>query len=167
MLNFRAIGFKRTCLRPILILPAALPCLDSELEQHHCLELGSLRLSEVLSIWEPSRRGLQRCHFLDSQSRPSSWSSCPSPGPHWSVACSLKAHSSETLYAIKWQDIIDWNITPPPILFHFFPNFKCLWGPPRLVKSSSPSGYILPRSPPVAYWVGFFIFFQSVFWETP
>ena len=66
MLNFRAIGFKRTCLRPILILPAALPCLDSELEQHHCLELGSLRLSEVLSIWEPSRRGLQRCHFLDS-----------------------------------------------------------------------------------------------------
>ena len=35
MLNFRAIGFKRTCLRPILILPAALPCLDSELEQHH------------------------------------------------------------------------------------------------------------------------------------
>ena len=31
-----------------------------------------------------------------------------------------------------------------------FPNFKCLWRPPRLVRSSSPSGYILPRSPPVA-----------------
>ena len=47
-----------------------------------------------------------------------------------------------------------------------FLNFKCLGGPPRLVRSSSPSGYILPRSPPVAYWVGFFVFFQSVFWET-
>ena len=61
-----------------------------------------------------------------------------------------------------------WNITPPPpILSQFFPNFKCLWRPPRLVRFSSPSGYILPRSPPVEYWVGFFIFFQSVFWETP
>ena len=43
--------------------------------------------------------------LLSSQSRPSSWSSCPSPGPHWSVACSLKSHSSETQYTIKWQDI--------------------------------------------------------------
>ena len=44
--------------------------------------------------------------LLSSQSRrPSSWSSCPSPGPHWSVVCSLKAHSSKTQGAIKWQDI--------------------------------------------------------------
>ena len=34
--------------------------------------------------------------LLSFQSRPSSWSSWPFPGPHWSVACSLKAHSSET-----------------------------------------------------------------------
>ena len=54
-------------LEQLLILPPArFPCLDSELEQHHYLELGSLRLSEVLSIRELSRRGLQRCHFLDS-----------------------------------------------------------------------------------------------------
>ena len=48
-------------------------------------------------------------------------------------------------------------------IFRFFPNFKCLWGPPRLVRSSSPSGYILPMSLPVVYWVWLFIFFQSVF----
>ena len=62
--------------------------------------------------------------------------------------------------------VADFRLTPPPRIFNFFPNFKCLWGPPRLVRSSSPSGYIHPWSPPVAYWVGLFIFFQSVFWET-
>ena len=44
-----------------------------------------------------------------------------------------------------------WTITPlppPPILSQFFPNFKCLWRPPRLVRFPSPSGYILPRPPP-------------------
>ena len=46
-------------------------------------------------------------------------------------------------------------------------NFKCLMQPPRLVWSLPPSGYILPRYPPVACWGGRFIFFQSVFWETP
>ena len=60
--------------------------------------------------------------------------------------------------------VADFRLTPPPPrIFDFFPNFKCLWGPPRLVRSSSPSGYILPRSPPVAYWVGFFIFFKVSF----
>ena len=62
--------------------------------------------------------------------------------------------------------VADFRLTPPPRIFNFFPNFKCLWGPPRLVRSSSSSGYILPWSPPVAYWVGFFIFFQSLLRNT-
>ena len=62
--------------------------------------------------------------------------------------------------------VANFRLTPPPQIFNFFPNFKCLWGPPRLVRSSSPSGYILSWSLPVAYWVVFFCFFQSVSWET-
>ena len=46
-------------------------------------------------------------------------------------------------------------------------NFKCQCQPPRLVWSASPSGYDLPRYPPVMWWGGHFIFFQSVLWETP
>ena len=55
------------------------------------------------------------------------------------------------------------NSPPPSILS----NFKCQWGPPRLVWSASPSGYDLSRYPKVTCWVGIFIFFQSVLWETP
>ena len=51
----------------------------------------------------------------------------------------------------------------PPILS----NFKCQCQPPRLVWSASPSGYDLPRYPPVMWWGVHFIFFQSVLWETP
>ena len=53
--------------------------------------------------------------------------------------------------------------TPPTIL----PNFKSLCQPPRLVRSAFPSGYELPRYPPVTCWGERFIFFQSVFFETP
>ena len=42
--------------------------------------------------------------LLSSQSRPSSWSSCPSPGPHWSVVCSLKAHSSNLRHSMQLND---------------------------------------------------------------
>ena len=38
---------------------------------------------------------------------------------------------------------------------------------PGLVRSSSPSGYILPRCPPVANGLGFSFLFQSVIWVTP
>ena len=55
------------------------------------------------------------------------------------------------------------NSPPPSILS----NFKCQWGPPRLVWSASPSGYDLSRYPKVMWWVVHFIFFQSVLWETP
>ena len=66
-------------------------------------EVSDLRLTRTLS---PGVVHLETSWTLLSfQSRPSSWSSWPFPGPHWSVACSLKAHSSETQYAIKWQDI--------------------------------------------------------------
>ena len=100
-------------LEQLIILPPALPCLDSQLEQHHYHELDSLRRSEVLFIWEPSRRCCSAAAYnvvtswtlLSSQSRPPSWCSRPSPGPHWSVACSLKAHCSETQYVIKWQHL--------------------------------------------------------------
>ena len=145
---------------------------DSELQQHHYFEICSLRLSEVLSIWEPSRRGLQRCHFLDSPkfsvtsmkfmlvSRPSLVCGLFFKSSQlWNTVCNLmRRHLRLEYYAAAAAAANSESI---------FPNFKCLWGPPRLVRSSSPSGYILPRSPPVAYWVGFFIFFQSVFWETP
>ena len=46
-------------------------------------------------------------------------------------------------------------------------NFKCQCQPPRLVWSASPSGYDLPRYPPVMWWGVHLIFFQSVLWETP
>ena len=104
----------------------------------------------------------QRCHSGTSK-----------PKPVDVVSCVGLDYLLDKLYyagdiITPLQQPLLWTITPPPpILSQFFPNFKCLWGPPRLVRSSSPSGYILPRSPPVAYWVGFFIFFQSVFWETP
>ena len=45
--------------------------------------------------------------------------------------------------------------------FSIFSKLQVPWRPPRLVRSSSPSGYILPRSPPVAYWVVFFLFFSK------
>ena len=49
----------------------------------------------------------------------------------------------------------------------FFQNFKCLCQPPRLVRSAFPSGFELPRYPPVACWGERFIFFQSViFWNS-
>ena len=53
--------------------------------------------------------------------------------------------------------------TPPTIL----PNFKSLCQPPRLVRSAFPSGYELPRYPPVTCWGERFIFFQSLTCETP
>ena len=53
--------------------------------------------------------------------------------------------------------------TPTTIL----PNFKSLCQPPRLVRSAFPSGYELPRYPPVTCWGGRFIFFQSLTCETP
>ena len=46
------------------------------------------------------------------------------------------------------------NSPPPSILS----NFKCQWGPPRLVWSASPSGYDLSRYPQVMWWGGHFFF---------
>ena len=52
-----------------------------------------------------------------------------------------------------------WILGRRRLWVNFFPNFKCLWRPPILVRSSSSSGYILPRSPPscVLGWVFCFL----------
>ena len=49
----------------------------------------------------------------------------------------------------------------------FLPNFKCRKGPPRLDFLGPPSGYDLPRYPPVAWWGVRFLILQSVIFETP
>ena len=62
--------------------------------------------------------------------------------------------------------VANFRLTPPPQIFNFFPNFKCLWGPPRLVRSSSPSGYILPRSPQKRTGLGFLFFSKCLLRNT-
>ena len=56
---------------------------------------------------------------------------------------------------------------PPTTIRPFLPNFKCRKGPPRLDFLGPPSGYDLPRYPPVAWWGVRFLILQSVIFETP
>ena len=56
---------------------------------------------------------------------------------------------------------------PPTTIRPFLPNFKCRKGPPRLDFLGPPSGYDLPRYPPVAWWGVRFLILQSVLFETP
>ena len=51
-------------------------------------------------------------------------------------------------------------------ILRFFPNFKCLGRPPRLVRLSSPSGYILPRSPQKRTGLGFLFFSKCLLRNT-
>lgn len=69
--------------------------------------------------------------------------------------------STDLLKKVKLKVAI---ITTPPTIL---PNFKSLCQPPRLVRSAFPSGYELPRYPPVTCWGERFIFFQSLTCETP
>ena len=105
----------------------------------------------------------QRCHSGTSK-----------PKPVYVVSCVGLDYLLDKLYyagdiITPLQQPLLWTITPPPILSKFFPNFSCLWRPPRLVRSSSPSGYILPRCPPVTYWLVFFccFFFKVTFEKHP
>ena len=64
--------------------------------------------------------------------------------------------------------IVKQTITLPPTTIRpFWSNFKCRKGPPRLDFLGPPSGYDLPRYPPVAWWGVRFLILQSVLFETP
>ena len=64
--------------------------------------------------------------------------------------------------------IVEQTITfPPTTIRPFWPNFKCRKGPPRLDFLGPPSGYDLPRYPPVACWGVQFLILQSILFETP
>ena len=148
----RAAGSISIGLKHVLLKPIALKF--SMRLKNEAFRLGILRHRQELGrtlnlncLWRPSRLvDVVSCVELDYLLRETS---------PLSLLCWRHYHAPAAALL--------WTITPPPppILSHFFPNFKCLWRPPRPVRSSSSSGYILPRSPPscVLGWVFYFLSF--------
>ena len=92
---------------------------------------------------------------------PSLWSALLAP-------CKLNLWN--TIYLLWWsKPKVDAAAStfPPTTVGLFLSNFKCQKGPPRLLFLGPPSGYDLPRYPPVVWWGVRFFFLQSVLWETP
>ena len=131
--------------------------------------VGASAIAEVMVRQQLSRR---RCckprnpkmgYHLGSQDLACHLSGLPSLHP------ALQTYFWNTIYLLRWSkakvDAVA-STFPPTTVGLFLPNLKCQKGPPRLVFLGPPSGYDLPRYPPVAWWGVRFYFLQSVLWET-